>query len=85
MVYANGDQYKGTWLHDLRHGNGACQYANNDSFVGNFVENMREGWGVYTAAPMRMLKHNGMQAVCESQTSRTFDGHHREANSQIHF
>jgi len=59
MQHANGDEYTGEWARDVRHGNGTCQYANADTFVGSFTENLREGFGVYTAAPMRMLKHDG--------------------------
>jgi len=50
-VFTNtqGDQYKGSWKFDKKHGQGFETWRkSNSKYEGSYVEGVREGYGVYS-------------------------------------
>ncbi|OOV41860.1 hypothetical protein GS511_04190 [Leptospira borgpetersenii] len=46
-IYDNDDEYKGSFLNDLRNGPGRMIYKNGDRFEGNFKDDLKDGKGTY--------------------------------------
>ena len=40
MKYANGDDYEGCWVSDVRHGEGTMKYASGDAYTGTWKHGM---------------------------------------------
>lgn len=45
MYWPGGEQYKGSWKNNKRHGKGALVYKNGTKYEGDWEEGMRHGMG----------------------------------------
>ena len=47
VYWTSGEQYKGEWLNNLKHGVGVMIYKNSDKYEGEWAEDVRYGLGIY--------------------------------------
>eukprot|EP01036_Dinobryon_divergens_P030018 gene30018-39205_t len=51
MIYANGPEYEGNFVHDIRHGKGKIVFAkggySEESYEGDWVDDQWHGYGIY--------------------------------------
>ena len=73
--YANGDQYKGSFIQRAPNGDGTILYANGDSYTGNVVNGKKEGVGKFVS---------NFGYITNTQETKTYEGNWN-ANQKMGF